>query len=221
MEPTGTGLDQSLFFTFDTAQDVARLSKTLAQQPLVIPADSISAVLIKLAPGANSRDVAVEILKNVPGVTPIESPDLFQSYRTQILSLLRSVLMIMGITWVLSVMMIGLVFSMAAYERRRELGVLRAMGATRSFVFSSLLTEAGFLAILGGGIGVFLVALIIYFFRAFIIKQIGIPFLFPALPSLLGQIGLGLLIALISVALASLIPAYKISHQDPASAMRE
>ncbi len=221
MEPTGTALDQSMFFTFDTAQDVARISKTQAEKPLVIPQNSISAVLIKLAPKANSRDVAVQIIKDVPGVTPIESPNLFQSYRTQILSLLRSIILILGITWLLSVVMIGLVFSMAAYERRRELGVLRAMGAPRSFVFQSLLTEAGLLAFLGGGVGAILAALTIYLFRKFIILQIGVPFIFPTLPSLIGQIGLGLLVALISVAFAAMIPAYKISHQDPASAMRE
>mgnify|MGYP003350589757 CR=1 FL=1 len=36
---------------------------------------------------------------------------------------------------VVTAMLIGLVFSMAANERRREIAVLRALGATRFFVF--------------------------------------------------------------------------------------
>jgi putative ABC transport system permease protein len=54
---------------------------------------------------------------------------------------------------------------MAANERRRELGVLRALGATRSFVFKSLVTEAGLLALMGGLVGTGMTALVIYLFR--------------------------------------------------------
>ena len=221
MEATGTGLDQSMFMTFETAKDVARISQSRAEKPLVIPEDSISAVLVRVQPGVDPQAVAVDILKQVPGVTPIESLNLFQSYRKQITGLLRTVLLVLGITWVLCVAMIGLIFSMAAYERRRELGVLRSLGATRAFVFRSLLTEAGLLALFGGTTGVILAALTVSLFRNFIINSMGVPFLFPELPSLLAQIGIGLLAAMASVALAALIPAYKISHQDPSAAMRE
>ena len=64
--------------------------------------------------------------------------------------LLQTILIIMGITWALSVLLIGLVFSMAANERRKELGVLRALGATRLHIFKSLLAESSLLALIGG-----------------------------------------------------------------------
>ena len=38
LEPTGTGLDQSLFMTFDTARDIASKSVTQAEQPAGNPA---------------------------------------------------------------------------------------------------------------------------------------------------------------------------------------
>jgi len=119
------------------------------------------------------------------------------------------------------VLLIGLVFSMAAHERRRQLGVLRALGATRRFVLQTLLTEAGLLALGGGLVGVIVAALAIYFLRRPIVNDIGIPFLFPALPSLLAQVVAGLVLALFSVTLAALLPAYRISHEEPADAMRE
>ena len=221
LEATGTGLDQSMFFTFDTARDVARLSVTRAVAPLEIPENSISAVLVKLAPGADPTTVAIQIIQAVPGVTPIESPNMFQSYRQQMTGLLRTVLLMMGITVALSVAMIALVFSMAAFERRRELGVLRSLGASRNFVFRSLLMEAGILALMGGGLGVILAASGTALFRRFIIDSLGIPFLFPSLPSLLLLVAGGILLALVSVTLAAILPAYKISHQDPSAAMRE
>jgi putative ABC transport system permease protein len=221
MEPTGTNLDQSMFLTFDTAHDVARISQTLAEKPLVIPPDSISAVLLKVAPGTKVHEVAVRIMQQVPGVTPIESPNLFQSFRQQITGLLRAMLAVLSITAVLSLVLIGLIFSMAANERRRELGMLRALGATRGFIFKTLLTEALLLALVGAIIGLALAAFSVYLFRNLIISSLGVPFLFPALASLLGLLIGGLLLALAGVALAAMFPAYHISRLDPAVAMRE
>ena len=51
--------------------------------------------------------------------------------------------------------------------------------------------------------------------------SLGVPFLLPAPSSLVFQIGLGLLLAMFSVFLAALLPAIKISRQEPAIAMRE
>lgn len=221
LEPTGTGLDQTMFLTFDTARDIATKSLTQAKSPLEIPPGSISAALVKLKPGSDLHAVAVEIMQNVPGVTPIESSNMFQSYRKQMTGLLQSILLILGVTWGLSVVLIGLVFSMAANERRKELGMLRAIGATRSFVFQSLLAESSFLAFFGGAAGIALAGLAIYLFRKLIMVSLGIPFLLPSPSSLLLQIGAGLALALFSVNLAALFPAFKISRQDPAIAMRE
>ncbi len=221
LEPTGTGLDQSLFMTFDTARDIASKSVNQADQPLEIPPGSISAALVKAQPGSDLHQVAASILQQVPGVTPIESANMFQSYRKQMTGLLQTILVIMGITWVLSVLLIGLVFSMAANERRKELGVLRALGATRWNIFQSLLAESSLLALIGGASGIALAALGIYLFRKLIMVSLNIPFLLPSAGSLLLQIGAGLLLALITVNLAALLPAYKVSRQDPAIAMRE
>jgi putative ABC transport system permease protein len=221
LEPTGTGLDQSMFLTFETAYDIAGKSAQQAQSQLVIPPDSISAALIKVQDGADPHDVAVRILQSVPGVTPIESSNLFQSYRRQMTGLLRSILVILSMIWGLSVVLIGLVFSMAANERRKELGVLRALGATRRFVFQSLLAEASLLALFGGATGVALAGLAIFLFRNLIMVSLEIPFLLPSPVSLALQLGAGLFLALFSVNLAALFPAFKISRQDPAIAMRE
>ena len=221
MEATGTGIDQSMFFTFDTAQDISRISLSRAEQPLEIPEDQISAVMVRVEEGADPHEVALDIVQQVEGVSPIESPNLFTTYRQQLNGLLRSVLLVLVITWILSVLLIGLVFSMAAHERRRQLGVLRALGATRRFVMQTLLTEADLLALTGGLLGVLIAVLTIYFLRRPIVNDIGIPFLFPALPSLLAQVVIGLGLALFSVTLAALLPAYRISHAEPADAMRE
>ena len=121
----------------------------------------------------------------------------------------------LSITLVLSLVLIGLIFSMAANERRREMGVLRALGATRGFVFQSILAEAVILAVDGGAVGIALACLATFLFRDLLVRSLGIPFLFPSLPSLVTLIGGGLVLALSGVTLAALIPAFRISRQDP------
>jgi putative ABC transport system permease protein len=221
LEPTGTGLDQSLFFTLDTARDMARISETQAVVPLVIPPDQVSAVLLKTKPGADTEPIAVEIYRTVPGVYPVQSASLFQSSRTQLSSLLNTVVIVLALIWPLAVVLIGMIYLMAANERRRELGVLRALGATRRFVAESLLVEASLLAFCGASVGVFLAVLAIYLFRRLIMVSLGVPLLLPSQGSLALQIGAGLLLAMFSVFLAALLPALKVSRQDPAIAMRE
>ena len=221
LAPTGTGLDQSLFFTMDTAADIARVSLSNAVQPLIIPPDQVSAVLIKTKPGSDNEQIAVQIYRSIPGVFPIESAKLFQSSRAQLTSLLNIIVIIMALVWPLAIVLIGIVYLMSANERRRELGVLRALGATSGYVFESLLAEASLLAFCGASVGVFLAVLAIYLFRRLIITSLGVPFLLPSPGSLAIQIGIGLILAMISVFLAVLFPALKVSRQDPAIAMRE
>jgi putative ABC transport system permease protein len=221
LEPTGTGLDQTMFLTMETARDIARLSVTMALEPLEIPEDSISAVMVRVEPGAEPRDVALEIMRQVPGVTPIPSSSLFQSYRKQLGAVRGAVLVTLGVILGLSVLLIGLVFSMAAHERRRELGVLRAMGASRAFVFRTLLAEAGLLALAGAFCGIAFTILVVYLFRSLIMFSLGLPFLLPSLPLLVLQVLAGLAVALAVIALAALPSALRVSRLDPAVAMRE
>ena len=125
------------------------------------------------------------ILQQVPGVTAIQSPDLFQAFRKQMTGLQQGMLFILSIILVMSLLLIGLIFLMATNERRREIGVLRALGATRAAVFRSLLAEAAILALGGGLTGIVLAALAIYLFRNLIVTSVGFPFLFPSLLDLL------------------------------------
>lgn len=221
LEPTGTGIDQTMFMTFDTARDMARISRSRAEKPLEIPEGQISAALVKAAPGADPHDIALRIMQEVPDVTPIQSPDLFKSYRAQMSGLLTTVLAFLVVTWLLSMAFIGLVFSMATNERKRELGVLHALGASRRFVFKSLITEASTLALAGGAVGMALAVLSTYLFRTLIVKSLGITFILPSPGALAVLLVMGLVIAMFTVLLAAALPAYRVSRQDPATAMRE
>jgi putative ABC transport system permease protein len=134
--------------------------------------------------------------------------------------LLQSFLTIMIIVWTISILLIGLVFSMAANERRREIAVLRAIGASQQFVFGSIVMEAALLALIAGAAGLVFAGFSTYIFRDLIAASIG-PFLFPGPVSLLILFITGLALSLVTVSLSSVIPALRISRQEAAIAMRE
>lgn len=221
LDPTGTGLDQSMFFTFETAYEIARLSSEQAVKALDIPPRTISSAMVKVDLRSDPHQVAEAIDAAIPGVTPLETSKLFKGQREQILSLLNSVVMLLVITWVLAMALIAVVFSLAVNERRRHIGVMRALGASRAVVLKSLLLEALLLALTGGSVGIVVSSLAIYLFQTLIVNLMGFPFLFPA-PLQLTGLGLGaLILALLGVTSAALFPALRISLQDPAIAMRE
>ena len=177
--------------------------------------------MVKVRLGDDPHQVAIRILEQVPGVVPIESTGFFQTQRGQMVGLLRTVLALAGLTWVLATLFMGLVFSLAANERRREIATLRALGATSDLVLKALLLEGLVLAVSGGAAGLGLVILAASLFQEEIAKQVGILIDLPSPPLLLGLAVAGLAFALLSVTVAAWIPASRLSRQEPALAMRE
>jgi putative ABC transport system permease protein len=218
---SGTGLDQTLFLTFATAREVARQSKTRAAQELVVPADQVSAILVQLKPGVAPETLAKAIQQAVPGVAVIQSPAFLQATRQELAGWVRILFGVLGLVWLLSVTVAGLVFSLAAHERRREVGVLRALGSSRGFILRLLLAEAAVLALAGAASGIALCLTLAVGFQDAIVFLLKIPFLLPPLPLLASLMLGGLFVSVASVTLAALVPAWRISHLEPAAAMRE
>jgi putative ABC transport system permease protein len=210
-----------MFFTFDTALEIARLSPMQAEKELEIAPDSVSAVLVRVAEDSDPRDVAARIERAIPGITAIESTTLFRTQHEQTSGLKRSASALVTIAWILSIGLAGLVTSMTIAERRREVAVLRALGASRTMVLESLLAEGIILVLAGGVAAIALVAFAIFLFRDLIIQITEVSFYYPSPLSLLG-LALGVLaLAVASVMLATLIPIWRLVYEEPGTAMKE
>jgi putative ABC transport system permease protein len=220
LEQTGAGIDRSMFMTYETAYEIARLSPELAVEELKIPADSVSAIMVKTRRGSDIHKIAAQIQTEIADVTAVESSNLFHTHRLQIFGLLQSLVVLLAVAWLLSIALVGVVFSMAINERRQEIGVLRALGLPRPYVLQSLLSEGLILALAGGLAGVTTFTLAVYLFRNTIILALGVPFLFPPAIPLLGLLAAVLALTLGSVALGSMLPSLRVSLMDPSYAMR-
>jgi ABC-type antimicrobial peptide transport system permease subunit len=109
-------------------------------------------------------------------------------------------------------------FMMAILERRRELGLMRALGATRGDIRLLVLTEAGVLGLFGGLLGIGLGWAIIEGVDYLFATRVGD---FPFKPDSLFIIEAWMLPAAVGVAvifcwLGSMLPAHQASRIDPA-----
>ena len=115
----------------------------------------------------------------------------------------------------------AVVFWMSVHERSRQIGVLRALGATQRYVLLAYMTEAALLSLAGGLAGVVLAAVVIYFFHDLLVSALGFTILLPSALSLIVLVVVGLLVALVVSAAAAFVPALQASRQEPAVSMRE
>jgi len=221
LEPTATSIDSTVFVTFETAEQMIAWSKGQAKGELNRVPGSISAIMVNVTLDADPHQVAIEILERVPGVVPLETPDLFQSERRQMAGVLHTMLALLGLVWAITLVFLGMVFSVGANARRWDIGVLRALGFPRTLVLRVLLTEGAMLALVGGLAGVTASIAGFAMLGDEIVRIVRLPL---QLPSAAGLVSLSLggqAVALCSVMLAAFVPAWRISHQEVALTMRE
>jgi putative ABC transport system permease protein len=106
---------------------------------------------------------------------------------------------------------IGNVMFIAVMERRSEIGLRRALGATRRHVAAQFLTESVVLAAIGGGTGTLLGAAITVGYGQFRGWTLALPLYVPAA---------GVAAAVVIGALAGLYPAQRASRLSPVEALR-
>jgi putative ABC transport system permease protein len=220
LQVTGTGVDQSIFIQDQDAWVMASDSTRLAWKPLTLKPGEISAVLVKLSPDADPQEVAARIIESVPGVSVISSNYLARKITDQLSSTVGSLYLTAGAVTIVSVPLIVTVSTLVANERKREIGILRMLGAKKGFVFRTIITESLMLAVIGTVIGTIVAGTIILIFNNLIVISLGIPFLWPGLDNMLVQVWLVMIGAIAISGLASLYPAVVASRLDPYEAIR-
>ena len=114
--------------------------------------------------------------------------------------------------------MIGVITYISVLERRKEIGILRAMGASRRNIAQVFNAETAITGLLAGAIGVGL-SLLILIPGNILIHYIGdTKDVSASLPPLAGVILIVLSVVLTLI--GGLIPSRKASNQDPVTALR-
>jgi len=201
--------------------------KELNRRTVIVPLRSAQS-LLDLAGGTTQIDVtlfdvwgaqalAEELSQQLP--YQVES---WQESNAQLVSALNaqgvSTLLIRVVVMIVVVLGIASVLVVSVVQKQREIGILRAMGATRAQVMRVFLLQGALVGALGSVTGIALAVLMIDLFTRFVRGSDGLPLFAITLPPALAlQVAV---LALLSGVLAAVAPARRASRMDPAQAIR-
>jgi putative ABC transport system permease protein len=207
--------ERGLFIAFSTLDDLRTIMQQICGKKAPLEPDRLSGVLVELAPGATGQQVRFAILANLPDVKVVSNDSMLTSIRQGLAVLLDGMLGLMVIMFASTALMVGVLFSAIITERRRELGLLKAIGARRRQIVGMLLCEAALATAVGGLIGCVLGVLLLRIFEhslVYYLDSVGVPFAWLDAASIL-LIALSCIVAAAAIGAAgALYPVWRASR---------
>jgi putative ABC transport system permease protein len=215
--------ERGLFITFATLAELRVAMQQICGLKAPLEPNKLSGVLLELSPGATTQQVRFAVLANFPDLKVIAGESMLTSIRQGLAALLRGVLALMAIMFVSTALMVSVLFSAIITERRRELGLLRAIGARRHQILGMLLLKAGLATAVGGVAGCVLGLLLMRIYQhslVYHLETMGIPFVW--LDGGITGLIASLCIVLTSLigAVSALYPAWRASRLEPYALIR-
>jgi putative ABC transport system permease protein len=215
--------ERGLFVSFQTMDGLrAAIQQICGAKPSLEP-NKISGVLLELAPGATTQQVRFALLANIPGIKVIGGESMLTAIRQGLAALLNGVLALMVVMFASTAAMIGVLFSAIITERRRELGLLEAIGARRGQIIGMLLTEAAIATAVGGALGCAFGILLMRAYQhslIYYLESLGIPFVWLDMATIGGIAMACIVLATLVGAVGALVPAWRASRREPYDLIR-
>ena len=199
---------------------MAENSKVKAIKPIEIGRDSISTVLVQVGEEFTPDRVAIRIEHDIAGVKALVSDTVISTVRKQLSGLIQAIVVISTILWFIVLLIMAFAFYMIVNERRREIGLMRAIGANRMHIASILLIEASLLSAGGAVLGVALGFGLLLTFKNLMLHYLKLPYLFPSPLELLYLIAGAVCFSLLTGLLSALLPSLSVIRTEPYEAIR-
>jgi putative ABC transport system permease protein len=215
--------ERGLFVSFETMDALRETIRQICGAAAPLEPDKISGVLVELSPGATTRQARFALLANFPGIKVIGGESMLTSIRQGLSALLGSVLVLMAVMFVSTAAMVSVLFSAIVAERRRELGLLKAIGARSGQIVGMLLTEAAMTTAVGGILGCLLGIMLMRSFEhslVYYLQGLGIPFVWLGAATISLIAIACVLLAALTGAAGALLPAWRASRADPYDLIR-
>ncbi len=218
LERTGTGLDDSVFTVPETLKDIAEASKeqgyNFAEEFDVD--GKTSTILIKVKDGYNIEKVKRQIEEKVTGVSIVSKQGVVANLSGSLVSFSNILYIFIGLFLVLGIVTLEIAFSLIANSRRKEYGILRVIGYTKTKLAALMLKESIIVSLIGAVIGIITSSLFTYAFRLAIQNKVGVPYVSPSIGQLAIILLISLAITLIIGPLSAAYGAWKITKEEPA-----
>jgi len=189
----------------------ARIKLTLgAMQKALENPNRCSYILVKTKTGADPDQVAANILKKYPGNKVNFTRDLIIDAEERLPGLNEFLRVLVGLGAFVSTIFVLLSMYTTITERRKEIGILKSLGASKAFIIKVIEGEALLIGVLG-----IIVGLAVSFGGGALITQIWeIPFLYN-----LNWVLIAITIAILGSLFGALYPAWRASNIDPVEVM--
>ena len=222
LKQTGIGFDATVFVNQNTAKKLARASERITANK-VAEEDVISSVMIKVKPGVDSVKLASKISKELSkeGIFAMFSKKFVNSISSNLKVLATSVLILVVAIWLLSVIILSISFTAIFNERKKEMAVLRVLGASKKMLRNIIIKEAVILSLIGAGIGSFLGFILSIIELPLIASKFSMPFLSPSTMQYIGIFILSFVLAVIIGPLSTVRVVKKLTDKDSYLSLRE
>ncbi len=154
LQPTGSGMDDIYFMDMDTARQMCLDAPEIARNwKDKDPFSCISVIMVKLQPGTDPQTFADAVKESGLDCRAVLTGDTISALQHQ----LEAIMKVMFALWMASLLIAGLAlvgrFNALARERKKEIGLLRAIGLKKGQVFALIIGETCTMALMGGILG--------------------------------------------------------------------
>ena len=183
-------------------------------QELTSNTGKVNTIYAKLDDKKNAQAVIADLKKKLGDDYPIYSMEEFISEFTveNIPGLKQFTGVVVGIAICIGFAVVCLSMYMAVLQRTREIGILKALGASRGYVIGIILREAVLLALAGATVGIGLSFIARWILRTFVPATMS-----PAIDPSWWPLAAG--IALVGAVLGALYPGLHAANMDPIEAL--
>ena len=221
LEPTGTGMDWTIYISDQSLRRLAVTSTTKAEIPLKISTGSASALLIKAKSGVDLVDLAEKIEQNAPEAQVILSSTVAKLARSRLSGIARVLGCLVAGLWMMALVLTGLVFSMAVRKRRSQIGLLVAKGASKSFVFGTFIKESVIIAATSSVLGCVFGLVIVVSFRELLSNTLQASDVLPNAATSVIIVATCGVISTVTAVLAAILPVVGVLRTEPYEAIKQ
>lgn len=223
MDRTGMGFDTSVFMTLDAAHALMREAK-LVTGDVDAAKDYVSSVIVKVRDGLDVKEAANALMRAHAidyNLDIVVAATMLSSIAAGMQNISLVLLGLACVLWIIALIALFTVFSSGQSERKREMGILRVLGATRPKVASLILTESLYVSAGGAVGGILLAAVIVFPFNTLIFRVLELPFVALSVPEIIGYAAGAFFAAAVIGPLACLWSVFSITRFDAYATLRE
>jgi putative ABC transport system permease protein len=227
LAPTGTFLDKVVFISSVTAGEMLTwqgLNPGVGDPdfmgPLTFHLGQPSAVFVKLNDGVDPDLEVQKILTAEPDVEALTLSALAHSANTRFAGLLNQFAISGALVWGGAILLVSATTTLSVRERQREFGLLRSIGATRSFIRGLVLGQSVILTATAGALGIVAAYALFEVFYSRIIAGIGVSYISPPLTEIATILLASMAATVLTGIVAAYWPARVASRMEPYDALR-